>query len=159
MTANYPAGNPALTQKTDLTSVVMAADVNSINDEVIAIGTTVGLTPQTRAANWGSGVSGGGTVQGSFTTTGLTYTTVGQRILNVENGTFIVYNDYVSMSAAAGRNVITPAGTSTVNLTLKGQTGQTAHLLEITPAGTTTPVVTVGVDGTLQAVYIDGGAA
>lgn len=159
MTAAYPGLTPALTPKTDLTSIVMAVDVNAINDEVISIGTTVGLNPQNRGSNWGTGVAGGGTVSGSFTTSSLLYTTVGQRILNVENGTYLVYNDYISstVSGTSG-NIITPAGTTTVNLTLKAQTSQTANLLEAkNSAGTA--VVTVGPTGTLQAVLIDGGTA
>jgi hypothetical protein len=150
MAAAYPGLTPALTSKVDLSSTVYAADVNDLNSEVIAIAATVGLTPQTRGSAWGVG---------SFATASLNYTTVGQRVLNVENGTYLVYNDYLSKTAASGNNVITPANTSTVNLSLKSASGQTADLFQALPFGAGSALASISSTGTLQAVLIDGGSA
>ena len=150
MAAAYPGLTPALTSKVDLSSTVYAADVNDLNNEVIAIASAVGLTPQTRGSAWSVG---------SFSSASLSFTNVAQRILNVENGTFLVYTDYLSKSAISGSNTITPANTSTVNLTLKSVASQTADLFQVLPAGSGSALASVSSSGTLQAVLIDGGSA
>lgn len=145
--ANYPSYPVTFAQKQDLVSLVAAGDVNVVYDEVTAIAGTLGIDPQKRTPAWNT--------TNAFTTN-TTFTSVDARIDNVENGTFIVYQDYVSKS---GGTTINP-GTSTnvVNLTLKSASGQTANLLEVKDSSNST-VASINKDGLLRAVLIDGGSA
>ena len=145
--ANYPGSAVSFTQKVNLQDTVDAADVNQLYDEVAAIATTVGLTPQNRAASWGTG---------TFSSASTNFSTVAARLLNAENGVYTVVNDYVKLS---GSSVVQPAGTTTVNLALRAQTSQTANLLEARDAATGAVVAFISPAGVLQATLIDGGTA
>lgn len=147
MAARYPDLAPQFFTKVNLTSLVNAIDVNVLYEEVSAITSIVGLQPHKRAGNWGDGTFNSGT---------LDYGTVNDRIRNVENGTYRVYNDYVSKS---GGTTIRPAGTGTVNLTLQTQTSQTAALFEAKNSDGTTTLASLSAAGVFRAVTIDGGSA
>lgn len=143
---NYPGASVSFVPKVNLTDTVDAADVNQLYDEVTAIAATVGLNPQSRSASWGTG---------SFSSASTSFSTVGARIQNIENGVFTVINDYVRL---AGGSVILPSGTSTVNLALRAATSQTANLLEArNSAGTV--VASIGPAGAFRAASVDGGTA
>lgn len=144
--ANYPTGLPVFDPKTNLEDTVNAPDINDAYTEILAIAQTAGLTPQTRAANWGVG---------NFDTTVLNYNTIGARVQNVENAAYITYNDYVSKS---GGTTITSLANDTTSLIIKAKSGQTAPLLDVKNASNTT-LVSVSSAGTLTAVLIDGGSA
>lgn len=151
MVVYYPAAVPTFgAPRIDGTSVVVAVDVNALYDEVVQIASTLDTNPQTRATAW--------SLSDTFDTT-TNKTTVRERITNVENGTYIVYNDYVKKS---GGTIILPtvggsAATNVVNLTLTAQPSQTANLLEVKVGG----VVKTSVDsvGRLRTTTIDGGTA
>ena len=148
----YPNSVPDFgTPRVDGTDVVVAVDVNSLYEEVVQIASTAGTNPQKR------GVSAPWSTSATFVTADKT--TIGERITNVENGTYIVYNDYVKKS---GGTIILPTtagspATDVVNLTLTAQTSQTANLLELKVGG----VVRTSVDsvGRLRTTTIDGGSA
>ena len=144
--ADYPTGLPVFDPKDNFLDVVNDGDVNILYTEVRAIAETVGVTPQTRAANWGVG---------TFDTTILNYSTVGARLQNTENAAYITYNDYVSKS---GGTTITSLANDTTSLIIKAKSGQTAPLLDVKNASNTT-LVSVSSAGTLTAVLIDGGNA
>lgn len=146
MAALYPSFPVTFSPKVNLEDIVVAEDVNRLYEEVTAIAATVGLTPQTRVTSWGTG---------SFNTATTTYSTLGERVRNVENGTFIVYNDYVSKS---GGTTITSTSAGTISLGIKAKSDQTADLLSITRADNSV-LVSVTKDGLLTAVTIDGGNA
>jgi hypothetical protein len=146
MSASYPGSSVSFTPRVDLTDTVVANDVNSLYAEVTAIANTVGLTPQTRSANWGIG---------SFSSANTSFSTVASRIQNAENGVFTVINDYVRLS---GGSVVLPTGTSTVNLALRAATSQTANLLEARNSSGTV-VASIGPAGAFRALSIDGGNA
>lgn len=146
MAALYPNTPVVFTPKVNLEDVVNAADVNRLYEEVTAIANTTGVTPQTRSTAWATG---------TFETGATTFSTVGERIRNTENGTYIVYNDYVSKS---GGTTIVSSGTSVVNLSLKLRSSQTANMLELKDTSDAI-LASVSAAGTLRAVLIDGGTA
>ncbi len=151
MVVYYPGAIPTFgAPRIDGTSVVVAVDVNALYDEVVQIASTLDTNPQTRASAW--------SLSDTFDTT-TNKTTVRERITNVENGTYIVYSDYVKKS---GGTIILPTvggspATNVVNLTLTAQSSQTANLLEVKVGG----VVKTSVDsvGRLRTTTIDGGTA
>jgi hypothetical protein len=148
MTANYPNGLPILpSQQIDGTSTVDAADVNPVYLELAAVASTVGTLPANRVDAWNaSGETFNTSFPGSFTT-------VKDRIKNVENGTFIITNSAITTS---GGRTILPSGTSTVNLSLRAQTSQTANLLELRNASNT---IVTRVTSSGHIAVIDGGDA
>lgn len=145
--ANYPSYPVTFAQKQDLVSLVAAGDVNVVYDEVTAIAGTLGIDPQKRTPAWNT--------SNAFTTN-TTFASVDARIDNVENGTFIVYQDYVKKSG--GTTIDPGTATTTVNLTLKAATSQSVNLLEVKDASNTT-VASINKEGLLRAVLIDGGSA
>ena len=148
MPANYPDGLPILpSQQVDGTSVVEAADVNPVYLELSALASTVGTLPANRAVAWGDA---GETFSTSFPGS---FSTVKDRIKNVENGTFIITNSAITTS---GGRTILPSGTSTVNLSLRAQTSQTANLLELRDASNT---IVTRVNSSGHIAVIDGGNA
>ena len=146
MASLYPNFPVVFSPKVNLEDTVIAEDVNRLYEEVTAIANVTGLTPQTRSTAWTSG---------TFDTSTTTYSSVGERIRNTENGTYIVYNDYVSKS---GGTTIVSSGTSVVNLSLKLRSSQTANMLELKDTSDAI-LASVSAAGTLRAVLIDGGSA
>lgn len=145
---------PGINPRTDGTDIVSATDVNSLYSETIQVAATLGANPQKRAAAWGVG---------TFDTS-TDKTTVKDRVTNNENGTYIAYTDYLSRTAgtnsySSGSNTIQPASgaTSTVNLIVKPQTGQTADLFQAVVGSTV--VTQILADGTFKTSTIDGGSA
>lgn len=147
--ASYPGALPTFTPKQNITDLVNAQDVNVLYDEVSAGLSTLGISASTRVVSWSAG---------SFNTSTTSYPSVAKRIENVETGTYIVYNDYISKTSAAGNNTIIPSGTSTVNLTLKLRSGQTANAFDVKDSSDVV-IASVNKDGVFRAVGIDGGSA
>ena len=146
--ANFPSFPVSFTQKVDLTDLVAAKDVNDLYDEVTAIAGTLGLDPNKRAAAWNT--------SNTFITNTTNFSTVNSRIANVENGTFIVYQDYVSKSG--GTTIYPGTATTTVNLTLRAAASQSVPTLEVKDSLNNT-VASISAAGLLKAVLIDGGSA
>jgi hypothetical protein len=152
MTAQYPGSTVTFTPKVNLTDVVVANDINRAYEEISAIASTVGGNPQIRSASWGVG---------SYSTSTLNFTTLNDRILNVENGTYISYTDTPSLTVrnSTTGNTITPSSTTAVNLTLKAVASQSVNVFETKNAAGTDTLVSINAAGTLKAVLIDGGSA
>ena len=116
MTASYPTTVVPFTPKVDFTDVVLAAHVNRLQEEVVAIQTELG-TDVAVGSGWVGDVD--------FATTN--WDTLKDRIANIEYGLKDVYDDYVSL---VGGSTIVSAANSTVSLTIKAKSGQTANLIE-----------------------------
>lgn len=144
MAASYPSSQKTFTKKVDLTSVVQAADVNEAYDEIQAIESTVGLTPDTVSTYSGTP---------DFSTPKV-WGTVANRISNIEKAAYFSYQN--NLTAGGGSTISTP-NTTTSNLTLSAISSQTASLLTIVNGATT--LLSVSPAGVLQAVTIDGGSA
>lgn len=145
--ASYPTTVKSWDALIDLTNVVVAADPNTAYSEIIAIENALGTSPTT-SATWG--------LISTLDHTTTSWLTVKDRIQNLENGVYGVDADFLSRTAATGHNVITPVGTSTVNLTLKAQTSQTANQFEARDA-TNAIVTKIDSSGLFQTSVIDGG--
>ncbi|CAB5219667.1 hypothetical protein UFOVP221_112 [uncultured Caudovirales phage] len=161
-TPQYPATIPTYNSvgipRVDGTSVINAIDVNSLYAETQQVATYLGQNPHIRSSGWGTG---------SFTST-TTFGNAQSRIANVENGTYLTYNDYLSNSAGTrvttdsisyGTNTIQPAvgATSTVNLILKPVASQSVDLFQAIVGSTVVTKITK--DGALWTAVIDGGSA
>ena len=115
MTASYPALVKAFTTKVDFSDTVLAEHVNTLQDEVNAI-----------EANLGTSIKTGAGWVGTFDQITTSWDTFKDRIVNIEYGLGKVYNDYVSLS---GGSTITPSATTTVGITVKAATSQTANIV------------------------------
>jgi hypothetical protein len=116
MAANYPSSVTTFTKKVDLLDLVVAADVNSVYDEVTAIETILGALPAT-STGW----------SGSFDSSTTSWTTLRDRIQNIEFGTYTAFTDRVSKS---GGTTITSSANGTVSLAIQAKSGQTADIFQ-----------------------------
>jgi hypothetical protein len=142
----YPARVKAWTARRDLQDLVVAADVNTIYDEVTAIEQNLGAGGVAISPTWG------GT---SFDYTTTTWNNLHDRINNIESGVFTAYTDRVNTD---GGSAIVPLTNSTTGLTIKAASGQTANLLEFRDSSNSL-IASVSASGALNASYIDGGTA
>ena len=117
MTATYPASIKSFSTKTDFIDTVLAEHVNTLQEEVNSIQTNLGTLIKT----------GSGWV-GSFDVITTNWNTLKDRLANIEYGLGEVYNDYVSLS---GGSTILSSTNSTVGLTVKAKTSQTANIFEV----------------------------
>jgi hypothetical protein len=139
--ASYPATVPSFTQKVNNLDVVLAGDVNVVYDEVTAIATTLGATPNT-SSGW----------SGSFSTSTTSWPTVNGRLQHIEYGLGTAYTDRVSLT---GDSVVLPASDK-VGIAVKAATSATSNLAEFKNSSNTV-VTAVGPDGWI--LTIDGGSA
>lgn len=125
MTARYPSNTIQFTYKVNYTDTVIAEDVNTAYDELVALGSTLGLSP-TQSGTWG------GAAWSELT--GGSWPTVKDRIQNIENG---VYTSIHSRVFTDGGSTIQAANTSTIGLIVKAYASQTVDLFQAqTSAGT-----------------------
>jgi hypothetical protein len=116
VTASYPTTVKSFTTKVDFTDTVLAAHVNSLQEEVVALQGNLG-TSITTGSGWV------GTVD--FSTTN--WNTLKDRLANIEYGLKDVYDDFISLT---GGSVITSSANNVISLTIKAKSGQTANLIE-----------------------------
>lgn len=148
--AQYPNNIPYFTDinpRVDGSSIVSAIDVNSLYAETTKLAQAVGTNPFKRGDGAGWGI-------GTFDTTTV-FTTLGDRVNNVENGTYVVYNDYVKRT---GSSVIISSGTNVVNLALTAINSQIANMFEARNSSNTI-VTKITAEGKLWTASIDGGSA
>ncbi len=103
--------------KVDFADTVLAEHVNSLQDEVNSL-----------QANLGTLIKTGSGWVGVFDQVTTNWDTLKDRLANIEYGLGDVYNDYVSLS---GGSVVLSSGNSTVGLTVKAKTSQTANIFEV----------------------------
>jgi hypothetical protein len=143
MTASYPSSVRPFTTKTNILSVIDAADPNSLQEEVVAIETTLGVNPALST----SVVS-----TDTFLNTSSQYSTVALRLANIERG--IVGDSHTQYVRKTGNDTIVNAAASSIGLTVRGATSQSANLTEWkTSAGTT--VASVSPVGKIIASNLD----
>ena len=117
--ASYPGSLHTFTTKVDNTDLVLAAHVNVLQDEVVAIQTAVGTNPAT----------GTNTYTSSGYTVGTSHLTLAARLTNLEVG--IVGDSHNQYVKVAGGSTITAASSSTKGVVIKGAASQSANLLEV----------------------------
>ena len=114
MTAAYPASVKSFSTKVDFSDTVLAEHVNSLQEEVNSL-----------QANIGTYIKTGSGWVGSFDQVTSSWNSLKDRLANIEYGLGEVYNDYVSLS---GGSTILSSANSTVGLTVKAKTSQTANI-------------------------------
>lgn len=118
MAASFPASVRVFNTKVNFTTVVEADHPNSLQEEVVALETTLGTNPQV------------GTVASpstGFNNTGANFGTIKARLANVENG--VVGDTHVQYVKKAGGDTIQPSAPSTTGLVIRAAASQTADLL------------------------------
>lgn len=118
MAAAYPSQVKSFTTKQDFIDTVDAADPNSLQDEVVALETTVGTNPHISTAPASSG---------TYVGTVVTYASVAARLANIEQG--IVGDTHVHYAKLAGGSTITSSAAAVVGLTFKAITSQTGNFV------------------------------
>jgi hypothetical protein len=146
--AYYPSSKVTFSRKVDLTSLVVANDVNSVYDEVEQMQIILGTTPS-RVASWTA------TSTPDFTAPKV-WTDLGERLSNIEVGT---YQSFTNRVSTFGGSTITSSATGVVGLVIKPIASQSVNIFEIKNAAGSSNLVTVDTSGTLFAVTIDGGSA
>jgi hypothetical protein len=139
MAASYPSAVRSFSTKTNVIDIIDASDPNSLQEEVIAIESSLGINPAlSTTPNPSSG----------FTATSTQYTTLVQRLANIENG--IVGDSHTQYLKKAGGETITNATAANVAITVKGASSQSANLQEW-KNNANTNVASITANGTLTA--------
>lgn len=134
MTASYPASVKSFTTKVDFTDSVLAAHVNALQLEVVALQVELG-TDVAVGSGWVGAVD--------FATTN--WNTLKDRLANIEYGLKDVYDDYVS---DVGGSTIISSANNVKSLVIKAKASQTADLIEFQTSASTV-VTRVKPDGTI----------
>lgn len=138
MPASYPISVRPFTTKVNVLDIVDAADPNSLQEEVVAIETTLGLNPA---------LSTTPSALNSFANS-TQFATVVQRLANIETG--IVADTHTQYIKRTGNEIITNATASNVAFTVKGASSQSANLQNWTNSSNTV-VASVTSSGTIVA--------
>jgi hypothetical protein len=120
MAASYPSSVKAFTTHVNVTEVIDAGHPNSIQDEVVAIESTLGTTPSVATAATASG----------WANTATDYTTVSGRLANIEKGVVADTHTQYIRKAGDSANVITVGSSTTKGLVIKSAVGQSVNLVE-----------------------------
>lgn len=100
MPASYPASIKSFSTKVDVTDVIYASHPNTIQEEIVAIQSILGVTPSLSTAP---------SPTGTFVSTATTFNTVAARLANIETGIVAdVHTQYVNKTNGA----VTTASTS-----------------------------------------------
>lgn len=119
MTASYPGAVRPFINKTNVVDIIDASHPNSLQEEVVAIESTIGLNPALSTAPLSSG---------TFVTTATQYATLVQRLANIETG--IVADTHTQYLKKTGNETVVNGVSTNVAVTIKGASGQTANLQE-----------------------------
>lgn len=127
MPASYPSSIRVFSTKVNITDIVDASHPNSVQEEVVAIQTTLGVLPATSTTPSASG---------TFTATSTAYSTLNQRLANIETGIVAdTHTQYVKKVDGA----VTTASTSSAVV-------RNIHVSTSNPTG--------GIDGDVWLKYV-----
>jgi hypothetical protein len=124
VTASYPSSVKSFTTKVDFSDTVIAAHVNDLQDEVTAIESTLGSSIKT----------GSGWV-GSFDQVTTSWSSLKDRIANIEYGLNSAYSGKIPTGGTSGQVLTKNSGTNydvtwtSVPSTLPSQTGNSTKFL------------------------------
>jgi hypothetical protein len=136
MAANYPISTVTFgSDRIDLTSTVVANDVNSVYREVTAIASDLG------AGNMGAGTPGlkysAAWGVGTFDSTTTTWSGLQARIQNIENGLYRTYTYSVDLQGRENYNTIQSIDANTIGLSIKAGAVAATSVTYGTSDGTT----------------------
>jgi hypothetical protein len=117
MAASYPGSVRSFTTKVNNIDIIDAAHPNVLQEEVVAIESTLGVNPQ---------ISSG--ISGTYISAGTTFSSVSARLDNIEKG--ITGDTHAQYIKTTGGATITASSASTVPLTVQGVASQSANLQE-----------------------------
>lgn len=148
MAASYPSSIRSFSTKRNTLDIVDASDPNSLQEEVVAIESTLGVNPN---------ISTSPSSSGSFANTATTFASLSARLANIEIG--VVSDAHTQYIKRTGNETLTNAVASNVGLIIKGATSQSADLQQW-KTSTNNIVARLQSDGTftpskLDAVEID----
>jgi hypothetical protein len=121
MAASYPSSVKVFTTKVNTTQVIDASHPNSVQEEVVAIENTLGVSPNTSTSPVSSGV---------FNGTSTAYADVSARLANIETGIVADSHGQYIRKTSDSINVITTGSAATKGLIVKGSAAQSANLQE-----------------------------
>lgn len=121
MTATYPTGVASFIAKVNVSDVIDASHPNTLQEEVVAIESTLGTEPNRSTTPSPSG---------TFNATTNLFSTVGARLNNIETGVVADTHTQYLRKAGDSANVITANSSAIKGLVLKGAASQSANLLE-----------------------------
>jgi hypothetical protein len=140
MAASYPGSIKVFTSKTNVTDVIDASHPNTLQEEVLAIESVLGVNPN---------VSTTPSAVGTFQGTSQTFATVGARLANIETGVVADSHTQYLRKSADSQNIITPTANGNIGIIVKAKVGQTANLQEWRPSGSNTPTTYIDATGAL----------
>lgn len=140
MAASYPGSVKVFTTKANITDVIDASHPNSLQEEVLAIESVIGVNPN---------VSTTPSSSGTFNANSQTFATLGARLSNIETGIVSDAHSQYLRKSADTQNIITPTANGTIGLIIKAKVGQTANLQEWRPSGSNTPTTYIDPTGVL----------
>lgn len=120
MAASYPSSVKAFTTHVNVTEVIDAGHPNSIQDEVVAIESTLGTTPSVATAATASG----------WSNTSTDYTTVSGRLANIEQGVVADAHTQYIRKSGDNANVITAGSSTTKGLVIQSAPSQSVNMQE-----------------------------
>jgi hypothetical protein len=121
MTASYPSSVKVFTTKVNTTQVIDASHPNSVQDEVVAVQNTLGVSPN---------VSTTPSISGSFNGTSNTFGSVSARLANIETGIVSDAHTQYIRKTSDSSNTITTGGAALTGIIVKGSASQSANLQE-----------------------------
>lgn len=140
MAAVYPSSIKVFQPKTNITDVVEAAHVNTLQEETAAMQGVIGVSPN---------VSTSPSPTGTFNASSFPFATVVARLANIETGIVSDSHTQYIRKSATSDNIITPSTTATKGIVVKASVGQTANLQEWQDSSGTV-VTAIGPSGALQ---------
>lgn len=155
MAANYPTSTVTFgSDRVDLTSTVVANDVNSVYREVVAIASDLG------AGNMGAGTPGlkysAAWGIGTFDSTTTTWTGLQARIQNIENGLYRTYTYSVDLQGRANYNTIQSIDANTIGFSIKAGSVAATSVTYGTSDGTTVTYTSANKFSVGQKVTVTG---
>lgn len=140
MTATYPANTISFASKVDFVDTVLAAHVNSLQEEVTALEDNLGTYIRV-SSGW----------SGSFDQSTVTWDSLKDRLANIEYGLSTAYSSRVN---TAGGSIIQAGAVGTTSLIVRALASQSSNLVEFQTSASTV-VSRVAADGV---IYTSGKA-
>ena len=137
--ASYPSQVATFPSHVNVTEIIDAAHPNNIQSELIAVETSLGINP---------GTSTTPSPSGTFTASSTAYSTLTNRLANIETGIVAdTHSQYLRKTADSG-NVVTPANAGLKGIVVQAFASQTANLQEWQTSGGT-PTTYIDATGNL----------
>lgn len=122
MAASYPSSVRVFTTKTNITDVIDASHPNFLQEEVVAIESTIGVNPS---------VSTSPSSSGTFNATSTTFASIAARLANIETGIVSDAHTQYIKKLSDGSNIVVAGSASTKPIVVKGAASQSANLVEL----------------------------